>query len=109
MEPTPEERQVQSCLRPPKSRQSSTPEKESSKEDEDEDSEGESVTHIDPAMEEAAKADATAFIMQSLLNEHLAANWVAPETEGTVPSMLYRPLEAWPLTRLSTPASRVPC
>jgi hypothetical protein len=49
------------------------------------------------------------FIVQSLLNEHLAANWVAPTMEGTVPSMLYRPLEAWPLTQLSTPASRVLC
>jgi hypothetical protein len=71
--------------RHPKSRQSGSPEDESSKEDDDEDAEGESVTHVDPAMEEATKADSTAFIVQSLLNEHLAANW-GPETEGATPS-----------------------
>jgi hypothetical protein len=62
-----------------KSRQSGTPEDESSNQDEDEDAEGESVTQVDPAMEEASKADSTAYIVQTLLNEHLAANWVDPE------------------------------
>ena len=36
-------------------------------------------------MEETTKADSTAFIVQSLLNEHLAANWVDPETEISAP------------------------
>lgn len=42
---------------------------------------------VDPAMEETTKADSTAFIVQSLLNEHLAANWVGHvDSEISAPS-----------------------
>ena len=36
------------------------------------------LIHLDPAITQATQADSTAFIVQSLLNEHLAANWAGP-------------------------------
>jgi hypothetical protein len=35
-------------------------------------------SQVDPSIDEPSKADSTAFIVQSLLNEHLAANWGDP-------------------------------
>lgn len=73
--------------RHPRPRPSRTPDAEgSSKEGEEADDEAEQgIPQVDPAMQETTKADSTAFIVQSLLNEHLAANWVDPETEISVP------------------------
>ena len=86
--------------RQPRARVSPTPEREDgSGEDNDEEAEQDGhMLHqhqhqqtVDPAMEEAAKADSTAFIVQSLLNEHLAANWVDPSTSEVITPMSHAP------------------
>lgn len=67
-----------------KARQSGSPEIKSAKqEDIDEPNQ---MPQVDPAMQETTKADSTAFIVQSLLNEHLAANWIDPETGASASS-----------------------